>query len=100
MNHEIQYNITVSEIMDNFKLSIKDISNIFKIPYRTVQNWAGGVATPPPYIPNMMFDILVIDNMLECDKKELEYYDNVLDRASNLLHDGRIKEDISLIDNS
>lgn len=100
MNHEIQYNITISEIMDNFKLSIKDISNIFKIPYRTVQNWAGGVSTPPSYISNMMFDILVLDNMLECDKRELKYYDDVLDRASDLLHDNRIKETISLIDNA
>ncbi len=100
MNHKIQYNITISEIMDQFNMSIKDISNVFKIPYRTVQNWVGGVATPPPYVPNMMFDILIIDNMLECNNKELEYYDGVLDRASDLLHDERIEEAISLIDNA
>jgi len=100
MNHQIQYNITITEIMSNFNMSIKDISEVFKIPYRTVQNWAGGTSTPPSYIPNMMFDILILDNMLECDKRELKYYDGVLDRASDLLHDSRIKEAISLIDNA
>lgn len=41
-----------------FGMSIKQISDRFDIPYRTVQNWVGGQRECPAYILKMMMEIL------------------------------------------
>ena len=48
----------INGIRKIFGLSIKQISNRFDIPYRTVQNWVGGQRDCPPYILKMMMEIL------------------------------------------
>ena len=91
---------TINDIMRHFGFAIKDISEKFNIPYRTVQNWAGGVSAPPPYIIRMIWAIICDEDTIEYAKREYERLNDVLYRASDLLHDGRYKEAISLIDNA
>lgn len=45
-------------IQHKYKMSIKQISDRFSIPYRTVQNWANGTRNCPTYVTNMMDTIL------------------------------------------
>ena len=92
--------LNINDIMEIYNYSIKDISIKFNIPYRTIQNWKSDTATPPQYVINMIYDILTYEHIELCETKLLEHYDQVLDKASDLLHDGRIKEAISLIDNA
>jgi hypothetical protein len=93
------YPHTINDLMTYYNLTIKDISDTFQIPYRTVQNWAGGVTNPPPYIIRMIWVILVNEELIEDYKKEVNHYYDGLGRASDLLHDQRFTEAISLIDN-
>lgn len=89
----------INHIMKCYHLTIKDISERFEIPYRTVQNWVGGVSTPPPYVIKLIWYNIINEDIIEENKiRERNYY-NVLDRASDLLHDERYKEAMSLIDN-
>lgn len=37
-------------------LTIKQVSKLYKIPYRTVQNWEYGITEPPDYV----FRLIVI----------------------------------------
>lgn len=48
----------IKKIMSEYNLNIKGISDRFKIPYRTVQNWANGTRECPSYIIGMMIEIL------------------------------------------
>ena len=91
---------TINDIMDHFGLSIKEVSEKFEIPYRTVQNWAGGVSTPPPYVISMIWLIICDEDIIEYSKRENKRLNDILDRASDLLHDDRYKEATSLIDNA
>lgn len=91
---------TINDIMHYFGFTIKDISERFNIPYRTVQNWAGGVSTPPPYIIRMIWWIICDEDTIEYANREYKQLNDVLDRARDLLHDERYKEAISLIDNA
>ena len=94
------YPHTINDIMNYYNLTIKDISDNFQIPYRTVQNWAGGVSSPPPYIIRLIWFNIVNEELIEDYKTESKKHYELLDRASDLLHDSRIKEAISLIDNA
>ena len=90
----------INVIMSAYHLTIKDISTTFNIPYRTVQNWAGGVSSPPPYILRMITIIIRYSKTIEFINVQNEHLFDLLDRASDLLHDERYKEAISLIDNA
>lgn len=39
-------------------LSLKEFSDMFRIPYRSVQNWDNGERTPPEYVLHMVEYIL------------------------------------------
>lgn len=45
-------------IQHHYSMSIKQISDRFSIPYRTVQNWANGTRQCADYIIGMMDEIL------------------------------------------
>ena len=47
-----------NQLREKYGLTIKYISDRFNIPYRTVQNWAGGQRECPSYIIGMMDEIL------------------------------------------
>ena len=35
-------------------LTMRKMSELLEIPYRTVQNWENGVSTPPPYVERLV----------------------------------------------
>ena len=35
-------------------LTMKKMSDLLEIPYRTIQNWENGVSTPPPYVERLV----------------------------------------------
>lgn len=104
---------TVNDIMEVYSLSINDISKFFDIPYRTVQNWASGKAKPSDYVLKMMACIIHLQDAniklssnladahgnLEFQINETEQIRTKLEKAQDLLHDGRIREGIRIIDN-
>ena len=54
--------------MDNIRslaaeagLSLMALARRFKIPYRTVQDWAAGKRTPPDYVLRMIREILGVE---------------------------------------
>lgn len=50
--------MTVRELLAKHSLTQTDLAKRFGIPLRTVQNWACGVNTPPPYLVPMMDELL------------------------------------------
>lgn len=50
--------MTVRDIASAAGLSLRALAARFGIPYRTVQDWAAGVRTPPPYVLQMMIECL------------------------------------------
>lgn len=81
----------IKETMKLYDKSMKDISKDLHIPYRTIQNWCGGVSRPPIYV------LSLIDEYYWANREIDKIYWK-LDKASDLLHDGRIAEAIELID--
>ena len=55
--------MTLADIKEKYNLSIKEVSEKFGIPYRTVQNWSDGSRKAPEYVLNMM-DIILKNNLL------------------------------------
>lgn len=47
-----------NNLMTKYKMNIKQLSDRFDIPYRTVQNWASGQRECAEYIIKMMDEIL------------------------------------------
>lgn len=82
----------IKETMTRYHKTMKDISKDLFIPYRTIQNWCGGVSRPPIYV------LRLIDEYYFTEFKRNEVNDD-LEKASDLLHDGRIREAIEIIDN-
>lgn len=50
--------MTIQMIKEKYNMTLKQISDRFDIPYRTVQNWNAGVRECPKYIIKMMDEIL------------------------------------------
>ena len=50
--------MTIKELMNKYRYNIKQLSDRFNIPYRTVQNWASGQRECAEYIVKMMDEIL------------------------------------------
>lgn len=53
----------IKEILDKYGISMKQLSEKFEIPYRTVQDWKAGCRKAPPYVLKM------IDRLLEIEQK-------------------------------
>lgn len=59
-------------------LTIKQVSDIYEIPYRTLQNWEYGVTNPPKYLLKLMDNAWYGEkycnmlSILEQRKKELK----------------------------
>lgn len=56
--YEIYYEMEIKDIKNKYRMSLKEISERFGIPYRTVQNWNAGVRECPEYVIRMMDEIL------------------------------------------
>lgn len=51
----------IKELREYTKLSQKAFGKKFKIPYRSIQNWEGGQSEPPPYIPDMIQRLIILE---------------------------------------
>ena len=49
---------TIQDILTTYGYTQSSLARRFGIPLRTVQNWCGGINTPPPYVIGMMIEIL------------------------------------------
>ena len=58
----------IKELREYTKLSQKAFGKKFKIPYRSIQNWEGGQSEPPPYIPEMIQRLIILEEDLEALK--------------------------------
>lgn len=50
--------MTIKELITKYRYNMKQLSDRFGIPYRTIQNWVGGQRECADYIINMMDEIL------------------------------------------
>lgn len=55
----------IKELREYTKLSQKAFGKKFKIPYRSIQNWEGGQSEPPPYVPEMIQRLIILEEDLE-----------------------------------
>lgn len=46
--------MTFKELLQQSGMNIKQMSDYFKIPYRTAQDWNAGRRTPPEYLLGLM----------------------------------------------
>lgn len=58
VDDDVYSTMTVRDLLAKHRLTQTDLAKRFNIPLRTVQNWAGGVNTPPPYLVPMMDELL------------------------------------------
>lgn len=49
---------TIKDICSTYNLSQTQLAEGFDIPLRTVQDWHAGRRTPPPYVVNMLVQLL------------------------------------------
>lgn len=53
--------MTIQDILATYGYTQSSLARRFGIPLRTVQNWCGGVRTPPEYVIGMMIRILELE---------------------------------------
>ena len=56
--------MTFKELIKGSGMNLKEFSEYFKIPYRTIQDWNAGRRTPPEYL------LELINYKLENEKKK------------------------------
>ena len=56
--------MTLNELIKGSGMNLKEFSEYFSIPYRTVQDWNAGRRTPPEYL------LELINYKLENEKKQ------------------------------
>lgn len=56
--------MTLNELIKGSGMNLKEFSEYFNIPYRTVQDWNAGRRTPPEYL------LELISYKLENEKKQ------------------------------
>jgi DNA-binding transcriptional regulator YiaG len=49
--------MTFKEMRQKMGLTQKQVSDIYRIPYSTVQKWEHNINTPPEYILKMMWEL-------------------------------------------
>ena len=96
----------INNILSNYNLRLIDLSTLFHIPYRTLQNWSGGISEAPTYVIDMIDTLLLVHRDLTAIKRDREILEAQLDitcekleKAQDLLHDKRFSEAIEIIDN-
>lgn len=76
------------------------------VNYSTYHSWETGRRTPPEYVINLIATVIMYADMLndsENNSKDIteiiKYKEEKLELAQDYLHDGRIREAMSIIDN-
>lgn len=50
--------MTIKEARISANLTQKQMSDLFEIPLRTIENWESGQRTPPTYVERLVIDKL------------------------------------------
>lgn len=50
--------MTIKEARKAAKLTQKQMSDLFEIPQRTIEDWDAGKRTPPPYVEKLIIEKL------------------------------------------
>lgn len=64
--------MTFKEMRQKMGLTQKQVSDIYRIPYSTVQKWEHGINNPPEYVLSMMMELY-----------QLRYISDVIKERSN-----------------
>ena len=51
--------MTIKEAREQVGMSRAEMSRLFEIPLRTLENWDAGINTPPPYVENLIVEKLL-----------------------------------------
>ena len=57
--------MTIKELCEKYQISQSELARRFEIPLRTVQDWYAGRRTPPPYVVNMLIQLLELKKATE-----------------------------------
>jgi DNA-binding transcriptional regulator YiaG len=49
--------MTFKEMRQKMGLTQKQVSDIYRIPYSTIQKWEHGINNPPEYVLSMMMEL-------------------------------------------
>jgi DNA-binding transcriptional regulator YiaG len=49
--------MTFTEMRHKMGLTQKQVSDIYEIPYSTIQKWEAGINKPPKYVLQMMWEL-------------------------------------------
>jgi len=60
---------TFKELRHKMGLTQKQISDIYQIPYSTIQKWEHGVNNPPEYVLSMMMELYRLRNISDVIKE-------------------------------
>ena len=85
---------------------VRSVLDTVGVNYSTYHSWETGRRNPPEYVSILISMVISYCDMLSdcesCNKDlvdKIEAIDAKLDRAQDYLHDGRIREAITIIDN-
>ena len=56
--------MTFNELRKATRYSLKEFSDYYNIPYRTIHNWDSGKREPPGYVIELMIYKLIKENRL------------------------------------
>lgn len=61
--------MSIKEMMERTGWTMRQFSDWFGIPYRTVQNWASGARECPTYVRELMMYKLIAEKIIEESEK-------------------------------
>ena len=68
--------MTIKETRIKHGLTIKQVSDLTGIPYRTLQNWEAGVRKCPDYVTTLTVEFLKNCLLLDDPEKYIQLYEN------------------------
>jgi hypothetical protein len=79
--------MTFNQLKEKSKMSMKQLSDYFGVPYRTIQNWAAGVSNCPEYLLNLFVYKMEQDGILFPKRPVAMYETGMAMRIKVLLSD-------------
>ena len=61
-----EFHSAIKETRIKHGLSIKQVSDMTSVPYRSLQNWEAGVRKCPDYVTNMIVTMIEQSNLTHC----------------------------------
>lgn len=54
--------MSIRDILDKYGITMAELSRRYRIPYRTIQDWAAGVRKAPEYVLELIDKCLQYEN--------------------------------------